>query len=348
MSSKSRRQEKDLASALRLIDEVETLARYQFQLDRRNFDAITKRRRDLQNGKLSPHDARSHFEPLLKQLINAGGTVPDIGQLRAELLRVPAPFTGFLCQIWQHEQDFPNFRLIHGYGPPPYALVFIQARGWYAKSGRPEIWTAESAMYEDMAMAANDLVTLGTASSSWGYYQHKRAAWLVRSIVGSAFYFIESYLNGIAFEALLTRWDKLSPSERSLMAELDFATGREKYTKFRDKLLKYPAIATAARYPALTDQDDDVRLFLNEFRDFRDAIVHASHRYEFKDRKLIPAKVEQLVGLHCEPTAALRCCDSAINLVRKLCKAARRDEGSLRWMFDRSTRDGLFPEKAFH
>lgn len=339
MASARSRRKQNSGSTLRLIDDVETLARYCFWLDGRFNDKIAKWRRSLQSGAVSTREARDQIEPILAKLINESGATADLGELRAELLKVPPESSGVFLQAWDHKRRFPRLYSVSE-KLPPYALIFVRARGFYERQARPEVWTAESAMYEDMAMAVNHLLTQTRPE------EHKCEAWLVRSIVGSAYYFVESYLNGIAVEALLSKWDALTPSERGLLAERK-ADGSTKYVKFKDKLLKYPRVASGARYPELTDQDEDVRLFLTDFRDIRDAIVHPSHHYEFTEDRFIPAKVEQLLGLHSNSSAALRCCDASITLVRKLCKSAGRDQSSLRWLYDRSVETGLFPPAAF-
>lgn len=334
--------------ALRLLDEVELLSRYLFQLDRKNAESITRRRRGLQTGRISAAEVIAHLKPFKDELLNRSRCTVDLGKLRAELLKTPSDWPGAFIPLWQLEQDFPGFRAIIPTNAPVHALFLVLIRGIYERAGCPEVWVAEAAMYEDMCMAVNELCSLGSLEKHTPVFERKRRTWLVRSVILNSFLFIEAYLNGIGIECLVKRWDSLSKKERTLLAEYNFDKKIESWVNFREKLLKYPRIAVAASHPLLQESNDaDVRAFVGEFRELRDSIVHASHRMFERGGGMGLGKVECLLQLTQDNGTALRCTDSAVRLVRKLHESMGRNTRSLSWLLDRDPKTGLFPPKAF-
>lgn len=346
---KTRKKKTDAARsrALHLLDDVELLCRYLYQLNRKNHESLTQRRRGLQSERLSPSDVIAHFNPIRRDLLKRSKCTADLGKLRAELLKTPANWPGVYIPLWQIEQDFPGFRDIIPTQAPAHALFFVLVRGVYDRACRPEVWVAEAALCEDMCMAVNELCSLKAIDDDKSMFVRKRQAWLARSVIVNSFLFIEAFLNGIGIECLVKRWTSLSKNQRQLLAEFDFDTGTESWINFRDKLLKYPRMAVGKSHPLLQESnDEDVEAFLGEFRELRDSIIHASHRL-YGRSGIGLGRAERLMNVSRDRETALRCADSAVRLVRKLHAAMGKDAAGLPWLFDRDPKTGMFPPKAF-
>lgn len=91
----------------------------------------------------------------------------------------------------------------------------------------------------------------------------------VRSTMICCFNLVEAYLNGLAWEYTQksNQFETLSNTNRKLICDAN-------RTSIRDKLLKYPTII--ANNALWTDNDDDVRSFLDTIKPLRDSLVHPS------------------------------------------------------------------------
>lgn len=90
----------------------------------------------------------------------------------------------------------------------------------------------------------------------------------VRAAISNCFNLIEAYLNGIAWDYMQQfRDDELSNRTRKLLEDNPSATTR-------DKLIKYPEKITGTSL--WTDNDPDIKQFLETVKPFRDSIMHPS------------------------------------------------------------------------
>ena len=85
----------------------------------------------------------------------------------------------------------------------------------------------------------------------------------------ACFYFIEAYLNGIAWEWVEKHpdLDKLSKRKRAMILDTSQVT-------LKDKITKYPDIITEK--PLWANNDTILNTFLYELKPFRDSLVHPS------------------------------------------------------------------------
>ncbi len=90
-----------------------------------------------------------------------------------------------------------------------------------------------------------------------------------RSCFLACFYFIEAYLNGIAWEWVEEQpdLDKLSKRKQSMILDTS-------QVALKDKIIKYPDII--AGKPLWADTDPILNTFLFELKPFRDSLVHPS------------------------------------------------------------------------
>lgn len=90
-----------------------------------------------------------------------------------------------------------------------------------------------------------------------------------RSCFLACFYFIEAYLNGIAWEWIESQPDleKLSNRKRSMILDTN-------QVALKDKITKYPEIITGRSLWA--DNDPNLDTFLSDLKPFRDSLAHPS------------------------------------------------------------------------
>lgn len=90
-----------------------------------------------------------------------------------------------------------------------------------------------------------------------------------RSCFLACFYFIEAYLNGIAWEWVEKQPDleKLSKRKQSMILDTN-------QVALKDKITKYPGIITGRSLWA--DDDPILDIFLSDLKPFRDSLVHPS------------------------------------------------------------------------
>lgn len=212
--------------------------------------------------------------------------------------------------------------------------------------GRTEVVTIEVVMYETMCalftLYRERLTVIQRRDST--KKEVKTSAALHRAAVSAAFYFLESYLNGIAFEYYVAHKESLDEKTRAILTEWDFTGGRTKYVNLRDKLLQYPRIICGVPHPPLQESNcDPLRYTLDKAKTLRDAIVHAAPMP--LDGGTHDAKeIEILRGT--EPQMLEEVVDNIIKLVRVIETTIRGDDKHLHWLLPRGS-DGLFPEETF-
>ncbi|MBX9928117.1 MAG: hypothetical protein K2X99_04315 [Gemmatimonadaceae bacterium] len=168
----------------------------------------------------------------------------------------------------------------------PYLLTFpwhtrisVDIHG-FDMNGNPGEWRLlEAAVYEDMCAHFNRawrLLPVVTQASS-ARLVHKESAASRRAAVSSAFYLVEEYLNSIAFDHVVVAGKTLPKESLDLLTEWDSSKGRRRLVSFRKKLLHYPRIILNRPHPVFQENNfTEIAFLLNEAKDFRDSIVHAS------------------------------------------------------------------------
>jgi hypothetical protein len=207
----------------------------------------------------------------------------------------------------------------------------------------PEVWLLEAKLNEDMALLFNvsrsayldEENHLGLAGLNIFAIRKAKDA-LVRATFVSAFQFVESYLNGIAADFVLTT--PVDLETLTLLTER-LPSGQAKYVNFRDKALKYPKVFLGSEHPPLQESNCEELKLLVEMVRTRDALVHPSS---------LPqggwAKEDAFFALTLDDCTNV--VDAAVAYVRKVETTIGRNSVILEWVIPRGT-DGLFPEKAF-
>ncbi|MGH9448589.1 MAG: hypothetical protein ACRD3O_23165, partial [Terriglobia bacterium] len=171
----------------------------------------------------------------------------------------------------------------------------------------------------------------------------KAHAFYVRSAVLSAFYFVEAYLNGLAFNFTLHCRPDLSQDKQDKLLESDSKTGRERWLSLRSKMLEYPKIILDRRDPPLMEQNcQEMKLLIEEAKELRDSIVHQSPRPEVGSDDF--GKLKQFSSI--QLAHATRIVDATVSYVMKLNQLLGRHGINLSWLKERGA-DGKFPQEAF-
>lgn len=192
----------------------------------------------------------------------------------------------------------------------------------------------------------------------------KEESALRRGSALASFYFVEAYLNSIAFDHPVGHYDKLSPNDRDRITEWDHAKNKERLVSFRDKLLSYPRIVLGLAAPPLQENNcPEVKFLLEEAKGFRDAIVHANPRpapFTQEPVKQVQfwrigsaTSIELMKGGRSYGNPALgpvelwtSIVDNSIEVVEKIELLIHSNRERLWWMKRRGD-DGSFPESVF-
>ena len=227
---------------------------------------------------------------------------------------------------------------------PLHALIELDVHGRYERLNRLQYFILEATLFEDMCAFWNEACTIEgpKVNPHAAKATLKKRSALHRATVSAAFYMVEAYCNGLAFEARLTRGDQLSERELELITEWDQERERSKFTSIRDKLLHYPRILMGAAAPLLQENNcPELNYFLTAAKEFRDAIVHPSPRFDADS--LVSKKVRAYMRLG--PGECAEIIDAAIAVIYRIGAVTERTK-CLFWL-QRRTTDGRFADSVF-
>ncbi|MGB2897691.1 MAG: hypothetical protein WBB89_00395 [Candidatus Acidiferrum sp.] len=239
---------------------------------------------------------------------------------------------------------------------PAQCLFGFDFGGEYDQTKSFEFFLPEVVLYENMCLAYN-LAVLSKYEARPGSIDKIRRKTFnlhLHTAVLSAFYFVEAYLNGIAFDFYFRmKGDKeLSQEETDKLGEYDSQRGRERWVSFRDKMLQYPKIVLGGlKDPPLTEDNcEEMRILVSEARALRDSLVHNSPKFELEvvdgKRQLIGRKVRSIIDVKLQDVTMI--VDAAVGYIKKL-DALLQTHGHRRkgdWLFERDEK-GMFPAKTF-
>jgi hypothetical protein len=250
-----------------------------------------------------------------------------------------------LRQWFERIEDlFPDLRNL-----PEHARISIDLRGQLDQSAPSEFKILEVVLYEDMALhfnRARDLVEAVPLAefTMVNRIRGKDRLASMRAAVASAFYMVEAYANGLAFECVLHNTARLTSKERTLLTEWDADKQRQRFISLKDKLVQYPRILKGVAHPQLTEANcPSLAFIVAEAKQLRDAVVHANPMFDVATD--IPERELAFLGMemrHCEEVV-----DNAIALLRALESSIRGNLERLWWLQLR-TDDGKFPDKALY
>jgi hypothetical protein len=173
--------------------------------------------------------------------------------------------------------------------------------------------------------------------------EKKSHEFYLRTAILSAFYFVEAYLNGIAFDFTLRCRQELAQEIQDELYEYDSKKKRERWLALRNKMLQYPKIILNLGDPPLVEDNcQEMRILLSEAKTFRDSIVHQSPKPDFDTKEF--TKLRAFTGLHLAEASTI--VDAAVSYVSKVNKILGDQGADLAWFYNRDE-TGRFPEKAF-
>lgn len=214
-----------------------------------------------------------------------------------------------------------------------------------------EYFLPDLLLYRDMCLAYNNAVVMRPA----GLYQpaekerHYAYGFYVRASILSAFYFVEAYLNGLAFDFMNRTLGKdLAPRDLDLLTEWDSKRNKEGWVKFRDKLLQYPKIILGLEEPPLTETNcDEVRILATKAKSLRDSLVHNSPRPRIdlsgNALEAIGSKIRSVMAAELDD--ATKVVDAAVRFALKINGLLGKKGHKLDWLLGRD-QTGLFPESV--
>jgi hypothetical protein len=292
----------------------------------------------------------------IKDLVSRSGCKVKPNALRK--LIEGCPDFGYVPK-WIIDNYFTNLR---SFSPnwksmPAHALIGLDVKGGYSKIGEFQFILPEGALYEDMCfaynLAAETCVDLDIRGAK--VMAKKTHSFFLRTALLASFYFIESYLNGLAFDFVFRlgkeRCKKLTDQDQDLLSEWDSRKNRQKWVSFRDKMTQYPKIILGLEAPPLTESNcEEMRILTGEAKEFRDSLVHASPNpfAEVKEldevKSLVAPKVKAMFALRLNVVTKI--VDSAVGFVRKLNDRLGELGQNIGWLHGRAE-SGLFPDEAF-
>jgi hypothetical protein len=271
----------------------------------------------------------------LRDLIIASETSPETHNGR--LLLVPK---------WQLKEIMPKYEQLDAAFArrPEHAGHYLDVGRYRTVEGTVEVYLLECMLYEEMCALFNAMRRMYTASQSpSSKMARKTAIALCRASILHAYYFVEAYLNGIAFDYFVTHRSSIDEETRVLLSEWDSEKKRPRPLTLREKILKYVKLAKGVSHPPVQESNcAEMKFLLGRAKDVRDSIVHASPMSEHDDLSASKQQTVFSVGF----SDAEGIVDNAINFVRVLEMTLRGDLKRVYWLHSRGE-DGDFPEAVF-
>jgi len=177
----------------------------------------------------------------------------------------------------------------------------------------------EAMLYEDMALSFNEALRLQSLlpkqrPKSAGI-EDKKLGMRLRTSLLSAYYFVEAYLNGIAFDFEYASKSNLTVEQQDLLLEWDSRKNKRSLVSFDRKAIEYPKLILGTNHPPLTVTNcPSLRVLLGEARLSRDSIVHQSPKV--RDPEEAAEKVGALLQLRIDLVTDV--VDSAVQFIQQL------------------------------
>ncbi|HWW15184.1 MAG TPA: hypothetical protein VN310_11030 [Candidatus Dormibacteraeota bacterium] len=226
-----------------------------------------------------------------------------------------------------YEKVFPPWKKVQ-----PHCLVNLDFDGTDF-----DVYLPEASLYEDMCFAYNQAFALKDRREKPDLKAH---TFYIRATIISAFNFVESFLNGLAFDLIATCRRTLSQAERDLLSEWDSKHKRQRYVKLRDKAIQYPKIVLNRKSPPFTESTCPALAVLMEKTKLRDAVVHSSPKLVNNEVPKIKDLVETDFG------DATEVADAAVEFVCLVDEEVHKGKYDYAWLLARSV-NGCFPPESF-
>lgn len=239
-----------------------------------------------------------------------------------------------------YEKVIPNFDSLR-----EHTRIAIDLGTFRERPGSVELYLLEAILFEDICALFNlclDYKSKVTSKSPKVFIKTTDA--LFRATVTATYFFVEAYLNGIAFDFYIRKENQLDEKTKSLLTEWDFKNGREKYISLREKCLQYPKIITGAAHPPLQESNcPELDYFLKKAKFLRDSIVHASPKQDMQTYD--PVKEKVFYDSNSDELEMI--IDNSILLVERIEGIIRGDLKCLWWLAHRDN-NGYFSEHVFN
>ena len=343
--------DKLLTNVTRLLSEYEAMVIFLGQM---NID--TRQSLDIQSnllGSLTKQQLKNATNELtikIGRLRKKFGATRPIGEYARILSKAPYTQDGSVIMFPAHLavalfKKYPELaETLHKKEMPWHTRIELDARGQFKPQGTWEFRILEAVLFEDMCFFWNEACERQTQSDDPYANKHafKKEMALYRAAISSAFYMVEAFCNGIAFEILITKKSELSERELELVTEWDATRNRPRHLSIRQKLLKYPRLLLRATSSPLQENNcPDLSFFLSSAKGFRDSIVHANPGTGV-DTFAAPKwqSFERITREECA-----RVIDSSISVVDQIATSIQR-QGTVFWL-QRRQQDGTFNESVF-
>jgi hypothetical protein len=307
--------------------------------ERERIDKTLERLPTLSRSKLREVYAKVHAQlATLKRKVGARADLPAYKELLSkesppgEILYVPK-YEIQKSYFRHYERAFPIFASL-----PPHALIGVDSNA-VIRPSKPALnfRLLEATLFEDMALSWNSSVQARVESErAKNTIANKWFSALLRTTVRSAFFLLDGYIKGLAFDVLIaSRPEDLSDEMRTLLEEWDRTRNKPKLLTLRDKLVQYPRIAMGVEHPPLQESNcPEMALVLEKEESLRHRLVHPVQFREEPFFRLSEQEAAQLI-------------DATISLIKKISGPLGESFGRVEvWLYDRAA-DGRFPKEAF-
>jgi hypothetical protein len=227
---------------------------------------------------------------------------------------------------------------------PEHLKIAIDPGIYRTKEGNFELFLVEGIMFEDMCVLFNlakEYNTKNNIETPKRIFKTGQA--FLRSAVTTAYYLVEAYLNGIAFDHYIKNKDGLDEESKTLLTEWDYRTNRPRYISLKDKLVKYPRIILGVQHSPLQPNNcPEMEFIMGRAKIIRDSIVHSSPAIDSEAIEI--PKEKEFFQLNFNDMEEI--VDKSISLIRKMEIAIFGNVKRLFWLYERG-KDGFFPDDVF-
>ena len=294
-------------------------------------------------------DLKEHTDRVVQDFRNTlGARVPtsDYVALVADMEKHPAQ----MLWMQKHVIDTQLFSNLAAVVPrwslfPPHLRIGIDHHG--ALPDGLEWRLLEASLFESVALVWNDtLDTVGvddSAARGDDKIPGKRHRELKRSAIRAIFALLEGYLNGIAYDVILTTdVNTFSNGAQEMLAERD-TKGRARFKTLKQKLFGYPRVASGLEHSTVDEKNEHVAYLLEHERQLRDAFVHPTPRPQPGQ-----AILREQIYYELDLNVVSELLDHTIALVRYIDGILDGRFGRVEiWLADRET-DGKFAPTTFY
>ena len=172
--------------------------------------------------------------------------VKDADRIAPTILTMPK--WGVQELFTNYASCFPGWQTL-----PPHTVIPIDRTGHLDRAMWHGIYFPEATLYEDMCAAFNQaaLSKERRFQTTATKIEIKLNYMAVRTSILSAYYFVEAFLNAIAFDHWHLHKQRLSQEEKDYLLEWDSTRNRTRWLTFEEKTKRYPKIILGVQHPPL-------------------------------------------------------------------------------------------------